>query len=903
MKLLAQKFAAEGRLVIFVGAGVSSIPPTCLPSWWAMNQAVTASLRDRVAELVGPLRAQVLAEAITQRQEANRFPPEYQAEVIVGRLRDSYFNVLQCLDSEIPNDVHLGIAALSKAHRVAAVVTTNFDRALEAAFRELHVPFEVWSNPAEFKALADRLDKLGTSVVPCPIIKLHGSAENPATLVDTLSQRKRGFAPAVAVCVRQLLRHAHWLFLGYSGADLMADENYLFLKPDAAQAQGFTWLLRTNEQPVAAVSATCAAYGSRAEIVNSELPNWLADFSHPLLAEPVPLVANLDTAAIDEVRRLGREKVAAHATAWAAAERFDRSVLVFADLLRAVGEPSGALDLVQRLYRRQPIEERKSRHFGVVVNTLANLYNEASRFDEAISLFREVLEIYDPTTAEEQHFGALSNLALVYEKQGKTDEALGAFERVLSFAERSTKAEARGIALHNIAMIRLRLGDADEAESLYREELGIVRALGDETARAIVLNNLGELEVSRWRFDRAVEYLAEAVSVRERLGDDLGAARTRANLANGHSLQGARELALELYEHSLDVFKRFGDRTDVARTLGNLARLNEDIGKRDEAIALLDETLTAAMAIGADPVRAQALRLRGEIQHKQGQLRDAFGTYQELVELTVRIRDAKGERDARVGRGIALKALNEIEPAIADLREAMALTELHEFPAREWVVDNLADALNIDGLAREHRGDLDGAMDDYLEALEIWRRRGLSYNEGQTLMNVANVQGRHKLYAEAADTLHRATAALLLGNDREGADTVALNSADVYLQLNRLNEASGVLREIVNRSTNYGERADRMNRIGALAEKQLQRGMIDRALRVFEDCARWNREDGYLPDAAACHLNLGSIYKAAGNVDGGRKSFEKALMLLADQPDHPLHVRAKSLLSDGAIEE
>jgi len=45
-----------------------------------------------------------------------------------------------------------------------------------------------------------------------------------------------------------------------------------------------------------------------------------------------------------------------------------------------------------------------------------------------------------------------------------------------------------------------------------------------------------------------------------------------------------------------------------------------------------------------------------------------------------------------VGRGIALKALNEIEPAIAEFREALALTERHTFPAREWVVDHLADA-------------------------------------------------------------------------------------------------------------------------------------------------------------------------------------------------------------------
>jgi hypothetical protein len=34
-------------------------------------------------------------------------------------------------NSDTPNDVHLGIAALAKARRIPAVLTTNFDRALD----------------------------------------------------------------------------------------------------------------------------------------------------------------------------------------------------------------------------------------------------------------------------------------------------------------------------------------------------------------------------------------------------------------------------------------------------------------------------------------------------------------------------------------------------------------------------------------------------------------------------------------------------------------------------------------------------------------------------------------------------------------------------------------------------
>jgi tetratricopeptide (TPR) repeat protein len=333
-----------------------------------------------------------------------------------------------------------------------------------------------------------------------------------------------------------------------------------------------------------------------------------------------------------------------------------------------------------------------------------------------------------------------------------------------------------------------------------------------------------------------------------------------------------------------------------------VARVKENTGKRDEAIALLREALAAATAAGVGPVRAQALQLLGEIQQKQGRNQESADTFAELVDLAVRIRDAKCERDARVGLGIALKALNQSGPAIAILREALALTDRHEFPARGWVVDHLADALNLEGLARQQRGDLDGALEDFVEAMEIWHQRSSPHNEGQTLINVGNTKAMRKQYAEAADTFQRA-AALLQASDRDAADNVALIAGDIYLQLDRLDEASGIFRAVVNQATSYEERADRMNRIGALAEKQLKRGMIDRALRVLKDCYEWNLEDGYLPDAAACLINIGSILKMTGDAEGARPSLQKAILLLKDHPQHPLLARAEALLSPGSLGE
>jgi tetratricopeptide (TPR) repeat protein len=892
MTLRARQFAAEGRLVVFVGAGVSSIPPTCLPSWWGLNRAVIVALRDRVAELVGRERAEALASAVTARQQGEKFPPEYQAEVIVGRLGQSYFNVLQLLDSTTPNAVHRAIAALAKEGRVSAVLTTNFDRALEAAFRELGVPAEVCSAPAHFQSLETRLDAPGER--RCPILKLHGSAEDPATLVDTLSQRKRGFPPATAACIRHLLRAAHWLFLGYSGADLASDANYLFLRPDAAQAQGFTWLLRTGEKPVGALAATRDAYCGRSDIVEGELPDWLAAFAAPLLAGSYPGPPQPSRDAVDQMRQAAEASATRHAADWVGKERFDRIVLVVANLLNAVGEPAAALDLVQRLYDTWPPGERRSGHFGVAIDALANLYGQSGDLDRAVALFHEALEIFDPTL-EEHHVGVLSNLALVYSKRGQAAEGLEIYQRVLAVAETAEDRAAQGVALHNLAMSHASLGHRDEAERLYEKELIIVQELGDEPAQGIVLNNLAELALSSGRLDAAVEHAQAALRIRERLGADLGAAHSRGNLANVRLMQGSYDEALQLYEKCLTTFQHFGERVYIGRTLANIARVKEDTGHREEALGLLDRALREADATASDLVRAPVLQLRGEIEQRQGHNAAAAATFSAAVDVTVRMRDPKGERDARVGHGIAVKELGDFDGSIRLLRVALTLTRTHAFPALDWVLDHLGDALNRGGLARQHHGELETALRDFLEAAEISHERKSTYNEAQTLLNVANTQALLERPPDAAANYQRAATLLFESGDCDSADQAAFSAAQLYVLLDRREEASALFVQMASHTANYAEWAERMNRIGALAGKLLEDGAIQSGLWVLEECLRMNREANYPADVAACLINIGHILKAIGDTDGARRRLTDAVSIL-EPTHHPMLAQARQML-------
>ena len=108
--------------------------PTNLPSWRDVNRIVVRSLAASATSAVGEPLAAKAADLILARHQQEKLPPEYQAQVLAEFLHERYFEVLRHLDSDHPNPTHLAIAWLARLGCVRAVITTNFDRVLEAAF-------------------------------------------------------------------------------------------------------------------------------------------------------------------------------------------------------------------------------------------------------------------------------------------------------------------------------------------------------------------------------------------------------------------------------------------------------------------------------------------------------------------------------------------------------------------------------------------------------------------------------------------------------------------------------------------------------------------------------------------------------------------------------------------------
>lgn len=729
----------ENGLVIFCGAGVSMVAPTCLPSWWEMNEQVVYALTRQVESFIGKAEAVQLAELINARRNSRQFPPEFQAEIITRHYGSTYFKVLECLDGDTPNDVHRAIAALAKSGHVRAVVTSNFDRVLEAAFMQMDVPINVCYNEAHFESLAEDLRKENAG---CHLIKLHGSVDDHLTLVDTLAQRMRGLSPAINSCLQQLLQKYHWLFMGYSGGDLEGNASYLNLRPQASSAVGFTWLVRdsSTKEPLEAVVKLSENYGPKATIKRGELPTWFSEQFNVLIPADLPGSETLTSDQLTARKSEASARIVSHTTEWAAGVGGERAALVLADMLvKSVGEPSVARRLLTQVLDTLAPGEKA---YVPVANGLANILLNQDELNEAMELLGQALESIMKDDIRHRA-GLLSTMGLIEHKRGAYHKALSHFDALYKHSLEHNDLHQKSIALHNKAMALSSLGELEAAKSSYEEELVIVQELGDAVALAQVLNNMGQLMQQQDQFDEAISVLTQSIELRERLGDDRGVAYCMGNIATVHHRRGDYAAAKASYEKILDRFRRLDDVANEVTTLynlGDLSRMQRDIAL---AAQLYKEGLALATTAGLVAERAKGIWKQALIYQEDEQFVTAQKQYAVALEIFQSIGDQANEAEVLNDWGTLLWHTNQLDAAAGVYEKAMVIhQELGHQVQRATVAGNLA-------LVYKQQGAFEQALALLQDKLTIAQALGAKGEFANALYNMGAVQHEQGAVDEA----------------------------------------------------------------------------------------------------------------------------------------------------------
>ena len=227
-------FRTDLPTTILAGAGVSAVAPTCLPGWWALNDAVLQALGDAVDRVTGRSGlSNDFRNVVAERRDSTPFlKPDLQAQLIEDEIGDAYFSALAYVDSAFVNSIHELIAELARQGRVGAIITTNFDCTIERALDAAGLDYVSYASPEEFEGLASH--SLGVALV-----KVHGSSNQPSTMVDTLRQRLHGRPAGLNKWVQSQFVKFPTIAMGFSGEDLQYDQNYLTIRPAAIIAAAY----------------------------------------------------------------------------------------------------------------------------------------------------------------------------------------------------------------------------------------------------------------------------------------------------------------------------------------------------------------------------------------------------------------------------------------------------------------------------------------------------------------------------------------------------------------------------------------------------------------------------------------------------------------------------------------
>ncbi len=348
--------------------------------------------------------------------------------------------------------------------------------------------------------------------------------------------------------------------------------------------------------------------------------------------------------------------------------------------------------------------------------------------------------------------------AQLLEVMARAYNGIGDFNRSVALARDSASAlRSEGLgntlemakSLTTLGAIHYARGEYEEADEALIEAVALHEAQGPVSTEdlAVTLGHLAALHNQLGRPEEAEPLLRQTLAIWNERGNEEQAALTTHTLATTLENQGETEAALELKLESLEVLRRlYGEENSVvAQFTNNVAYNLHNAGRFDEAEDLYRQALAVSeRRLGSEHVEvAEVLSNIGRVLMDQGRYIDAEPLTQRAAEIMMSSVDE--DHFQRIACEINLascqSSLGRLDEAIDGYRSALQrfdrlLGGTHLATAR--VKSLLAQTLH-------RRGDLGGAEQLLVEALQVQREGGIGLNLADSLVSLGavwNDQGR-----------------------------------------------------------------------------------------------------------------------------------------------------------------
>jgi tetratricopeptide (TPR) repeat protein len=381
------------------------------------------------------------------------------------------------------------------------------------------------------------------------------------------------------------------------------------------------------------------------------------------------------------------------------------------------------------------------RHLAELHLSRATALHQLGRWDAALTAAREAESAATRLGDARTRSRVAAVLGDQLRQVGDLDEAARQLQTALDLSTELQDDTLRAMPLYWLGAVRWLQGSLTEPERLWTEALACAQRAADERAAGWGYNGLGIMAICHGRPLDARRYLEQSAALFERLGNLTQLAIVRVNLVELYLSLGLLRKALELAERVIGTARETQHTHGVALGLVYLSQVLLALAREDDALQNATEALRLLRQLGTreDEVLALVTLARIALQCDQPEL--ALQHLEDLDPLlaefdgegiTVRARARHAEALAVLGRraearaildateldapawqhvqvrnelavGRTLQALDDPEPAIHHLGQALTLAEKNHYRYYQLVAHHLLARLTASTEVGRHR--------------------------------------------------------------------------------------------------------------------------------------------------------------------------------------------------------
>jgi tetratricopeptide (TPR) repeat protein len=443
-----------------------------------------------------------------------QLPLEFMLEASYAEGMRDFVRVLTFMRDSEPAWIHKTIMDLCQLGMWSEVLTTNFDICLEKT-----VP-----------------------IISGKVTHLHGSMENPGSLVLTIQSIGSGLPLHIVQIIRKVHQSKNLLFIGYSGYD--ADILDVLQSVDGKPV---FWLCQDNE--MAGISRRAGEF-----IKN---------------VGGVSIIGDL-LILLNEIRMLIGLQVI----------------------------PTGQCNCVLN-WEQHVSEGIEYLPLGDRARFVARICLEANDHKNAIKAYHLSIE---KTKSPVLKSKALGNLSFVFYMMRNMEKLRSLSLKALHYAKVAKNPRHFAHAINNIGLSFIE-GNTDdlhksisyfEKAAIIHEKLANNAYKRPENLRGASqsLNNLGVAYTRLNKPTEAVNAFLRSISIKDELGDLIGKAISSANLAHIECRQGDWINGIKRHQDSIKILRHFSKLISVGYFTGQMGICFADAGKKEEARSLLKEAIS-----------------------------------------------------------------------------------------------------------------------------------------------------------------------------------------------------------------------------------------------------------------------------------------------------------------------